>query len=143
MRDLFIKFVLIVIILFFELFINGFQMPPSKTPILLQNQSFTNLALMYINASIYWAWNDSLSLLRMVLDRWNNIEDPIKRLGILFVSILLALNLRSLIKQRAFESKHAVYCPVDELPSRPIHGTVNRYRCPRGHQFAGDVGHHW
>ncbi len=143
MRDIFLKCVAIGFVLFLELLFHGFQIPTSWLAIPLQNQSYANLAVIYINASIYWSWNDALELLRWIFDRWNDIKDPIKKLGVLFVSVLLTMNLLSFLKQRALENRHSVYCPIDNLPARPIRGTINRYKCRKGHQFTDDLGHHW
>ncbi len=142
--------IIIIVILFVELARNGFQMPPphpqnvASQNLPPQNQSFTksliNSSINLVNAGFYYTWEDAIKIQRITFDLWHSINDPIKKLGGLFVSVLLLMNLRSLLKQRDLENKLAVYCPVDgcHLRSRPIPGSVNRYRCPKRHQFSGE-----
>ncbi len=95
-----------------------------------------------IRYQIYWVLRGFLTVALTLLERWIQIESPVIGLGGFMFLLLLALNLRSFLKDRRHQVLHTVYCPLDELPARPIRGTINRYRCRRGHQFSGEPHSH-
>ncbi|MEP7339956.1 MAG: caspase family protein [Acidobacteriota bacterium] len=43
-----------------------------------------------------------------------------------------------IVQMKESVERLSLHCPIDGLPSTPLMGTRNRYRCPRGHQFAAD-----
>lgn len=135
------KFAVWGFVLFLIFLSHGLRMPPGWLPASQQNQSFTEWASTLVNASIYWAWDDGLKIGREIFDRWNGMKNPIIKLGVLFMSVLLTHGFRHLLKDKLLQKKLAVYCPVSSChkSSSPIPGSVNRYRCPDGHQFSGVV----
>ena len=104
----------------------------------LQNLSYLELAATYVNASIYWVWHDALFINQLIFGLWSKICSPIYKFGLVFVSVLIAQNFWFQLKGTILKNKLSVYCPIDNLPGRPIPGTVDRYRCHNGHQFAGE-----
>ncbi len=95
-----------------------------------------------IRYQIYWSIRMVLVLALAALDRWIQIESPVMGLGGFLFLLLLAINLFWFLKDRNHQIKHSVYCPLDELPARPIRGTINHYRCRRGHQFTDEPHSH-
>lgn len=129
------KFILIGVVLFIEL-----VRDPSRMPIRQPTQSDAEWAATVINASIYWVLVDIYSVLLELFARWNEIDNPIIKLGVLFVGVMVLVNVGWAVKQHQLISKMTVYCELDGLPSIPIPRTKNRYRCRQGHQFYSD--HH-
>lgn len=128
-------------ILFLFFLGHGFEIPtgngwPASS---FQNKNFLDWAITQINASIYWVWHDALWISQWIYNCWQNIPSPLIKFGVLFGFVLFAQNFRFLLKGTILKNKLSVYCPIDNLPGRPIPGTVDRYRCRGGHQFAGEA----
>ncbi|MFN0111038.1 MAG: ATP-binding protein [Blastocatellia bacterium] len=136
-RGIFINSVVLGFVFFLVFFLHSFEPPPGWPPSSLQNQSFIEWAVTQVNATIYWASYDAMMFGSWIFDWWQSIKNPIIKLGTLFVSMLLAMNFLWLLKQKILRNKLTVNCPTDNLPARPIGGTVNRYLCRQGHQFKG------
>jgi hypothetical protein len=127
------KFTAIGIVLFIELIRD-----PSRMPIRQPTQSNAEWVATVINASVYWLLVDVYYGFIKLFDLWNDISNPIIKLGVLFVGAMMLINLGWAIKQEQQIRRLTVYCERDGLPSAPIRGTKNRYRCKKGHQFYSD-----
>ncbi len=124
---------LIGVVLFIELIRDSSRMPDRQP-----TQSDAEWIATVINASVYWLLVDLYYGFIKLFDWWNGIINPIIKLGVLFVGVMILVNLAWAAKYQMQISKLTVYCERDGLPSAPISGTKNRYRCTKGHQFYSD-----
>ncbi|MBS1790871.1 MAG: hypothetical protein JST85_24355 [Acidobacteria bacterium] len=136
--NIFIRSAACGFILFLVFLGHNFQIPAGCSQSSQQNQSVSEWALTLVNAAIWWAWHDVLWLNQRIFEWWSGFCSPLIKFGVLFGSVLFAQYFLLLLKGTILKNKLSVYCPIDNLPGRPIPGTVDRYRCPDGHQFAGE-----
>lgn len=125
-------------ILFLVFLGHGLQPPQNWPQSSQQNQAFSDWALTQINLSIYWAWHDVLWINNWLFNWWSQIPSPFKQFAIIVGFIFATENFWVKLKGTILKNKLSVYCPIDNFPGRPIPGTVDRYRCRDGHQFAGE-----
>lgn len=103
---------------------------------------FLPWAANILRYQIYWIIRELLVLALGLLERWIQINSPLMGLGGFLFMLLLLLNLLWILKGVNYRRKQSVYCQLDELPAKPIRGTIDRYRCPRGHQFTDEPHSH-
>jgi hypothetical protein len=69
-------------------------------PVRQPTQSNAEWLAAVINASVYWLLVDVYYGFIKLFDLWNRISNPIIKLGVLFVGVMVFVNLAWALKQR-------------------------------------------
>lgn len=90
---------------------------------------------------IYGSFTLIFQGLDYVLLNWKQIDSPVVKLGsLMFVIMLLIILYQQYLLKLCRRNIRVLdlVCPTCQSNAHPLRGTVNRYRCVRGHQFNGD-----